>query len=69
MPSCPSTLGLVAVALAGALLAGQAQALDAGQAAPDFRLTRPDGTSVTLGELRATGPVVVYTFIAARSSV
>jgi len=47
------------------LLAAPASALEVGQKAPDFSLPGPDGKPVTLSELTARGPVVLYTFIAA----
>jgi len=56
---------LVLSALAVLVMAGAAAALDAGQKAPDFSLVGTDGKPVTLADLTAKGPVVVYTFIAA----
>ena len=57
------TLVLSALAVLG--MAGAAAALDAGQKAPDFSLVGTDGKPVTLADLTAKGPVVIYTFIAA----
>jgi len=56
---------LVLSALAVLAMAGAAAALDAGQKAPDFSLVGTDGKPVTLADLTAKGPVVIYTFIAA----
>jgi thioredoxin-dependent peroxiredoxin len=56
---------LVLTALAVLVLARAAFALDAGQKAPDFSLVGTDGKPVTLADLTAKGPVVIYTFIAA----
>ncbi len=56
---------LVLSALAVLVMAGAAAALDVGQKAPDFSLVGTDGKPVTLADLTAKGPVVVYTFIAA----
>lgn len=56
---------LVLTALAVLVLASAAFALDAGQKAPDFSLVGTDGKPVTLADLTAKGPVVIYTFIAA----
>jgi peroxiredoxin Q/BCP len=51
--------------LAVMTLASAASALEVGQKAPDFSLIGPDGKPVTLSDLTAKGPVVIYTFIAA----
>jgi peroxiredoxin Q/BCP len=59
------TRALVLSALAVTVLASAASALDVGQKAPDFSLTGPDGKPVTLSQLTAKGPVVIYTFVAA----
>jgi len=59
------TRAFILSALAVALLAGAAGALEVGQKAPDFSLPGPDGKAVKLSELTAKGPVVIYTFIAA----
>jgi thioredoxin-dependent peroxiredoxin len=56
---------LVLSALAVLVMAGAAAALDVGQKAPDFSLVGTDGKPVTLADLTAKGPVVIYTFIAA----
>jgi len=56
------------VLLAGLILALPARetlALTVGQKAPEFRLAGPGGTIVTLSDLTAKGPVVLYTFIQA----
>ena len=55
---------MVAAAL-GLALAGPVQALQVGDKAPDFTLNGPDGKPVTLADLTAKGPVVLYTFVAA----
>jgi thioredoxin-dependent peroxiredoxin len=55
----------VGSALAGLVTAGPAAALDVGQKAPDFTLAAPGGKQVTLSDLTAKGPVVLYTFIQA----
>jgi len=59
------TRTLVLSALAVAVLAGAAGALEVGQKAPEFSLNGTDGKPVKLSELTAKGPVVIYTFIAA----
>ena len=46
-------------------MAGAAGAIEVGQKAPDFTLAAPAGKQVTLGDLLAKGPVVIYTFIQA----
>jgi len=56
---------LVLSTLAVLILASTAVALDVGQKAPDFALNGTDGKPVKLSDLTATGPVVIYTFIAA----
>ena len=53
------------VLLAGLTLAGPASALQVGDKAPDFALPGPAGKPVTLSDLTAKGPVVLYTFVAA----
>ena len=45
--------------------AGSAAALAVGEKAPDFTLNGTDGKPVKLSDLTATGPIVIYTFIAA----
>jgi thioredoxin-dependent peroxiredoxin len=57
--------GIVAAALTSLVLVGAASALEVGQKAPDFTLNGVDGKPVTLSELTAKGPVVIFTFIAA----
>jgi len=54
---------LAAVALLGPGLPGTARALEVGQKAPEFTLAGPGGKPVTLSELTARGPVVLYTAI------
>jgi hypothetical protein len=56
---CVVLLGVVA----GACLAGPANALEVGQKAPDFTLTAPGNKQVTLADLLGKGPVVIYTFV------
>ncbi len=46
-------------------MVGTARALEVGAPAPAFTLTAPDGRTVTLAELTAQGPVVLYTFLQA----
>jgi thioredoxin-dependent peroxiredoxin len=62
---CAVSRTLVLSALAVLVMAGAAAALDVGQKAPDFSLVGTDGKPVTLADLTAKGPVVIYTFIAA----
>ena len=59
---------LVLSALAVLVLVSAAAAIDVGQKAPDFSLVGTDGKPVTLADLTAKGPVVIYTFIAAFTS-
>ncbi len=59
------TLGLLASVLAVVATAAPVHGLDVGQRAPVFTLTGGDGRSVTLAELTASGPIVLYTFISA----
>jgi hypothetical protein len=63
------TLGAVAAALVGLGLAGPVRAVEIGQKAPDFTLAAPGGKQVTLADLTAQGPVVIYTFIQAFGGV
>jgi AhpC/TSA family protein len=56
---------IVAAALTSLTLVGAAGALEVGQKAPEFALNGVDGKPVTLSELTAKGPVVLFTFIAA----
>jgi len=56
-------------ALAGLVAASPAAALEVGQKAPDFTLAAPGGKQVKLSDLTGKGPVVVYTFIQAFTSV
>jgi hypothetical protein len=56
--------GLVTTVLALGL-AGNADALQVGDKAPDFTLAAPAGKQVKLSELTAKGPVVLYTFVQA----
>ena len=57
--------GICAGLAAAMLVAGPASAVEVGQKAPDFTLAAPGGKQVTLAELTAKGPVVVFTFIQA----
>ena len=65
----PTKRSLVLGVLVGAVLAlvaaGAANALEAGEKAPDFALIGPEGKPIKLSDLTAKGPVVLYTFIAA----
>ena len=58
-------LSTLATVLVGLTLTGPASAVDVGQKAPDFTLAAPGGKQITLADLTAQGPVVIYTFIAA----
>jgi cytochrome oxidase Cu insertion factor (SCO1/SenC/PrrC family) len=61
-----AVVGIWSGLLAGALVATTpASALEVGQKAPDFTLAAPGGKQVTLAELTAKGPVVLFTFIQA----
>lgn len=62
-------LSVAAGALAGLVAAIPAAALEVGQKAPDFTLAAPGGKQVKLSDLTGKGPVVVYTFIQAFTSV
>ena len=62
-------LGTVVAGLAGLALTGPASAVDVGQKAPDFTLAAPGGKQVTLADLTAQGPVIIYTFIQAFGGV
>jgi len=57
--------GICAGLAAAMLVAGPAAAVQVGDKAPDFTLTAPGGKPVTLAELTAKGPVVIFTFIQA----
>ncbi len=59
---------IVTVVVAG-VLATSAMALQVGEKAPDFKLPAAGGKQVALSELTAKGPVVLYTFIQAFTSV
>jgi len=59
-------VGIWTGVLAGILVAtAPASAVEVGQKAPDFSLAAPGGKQVTLAELTAKGPVVLFTFIQA----
>lgn len=45
------------------IFAGPATALEVGERAPDFTLAAPGGKLVTLPDLLAKGPVILYTFL------
>jgi len=62
-------LGILAAGLVGLALTGPASAVEVGQKAPDFTLAAPGGKQVTLADLTAQGPVVIYTFIQAFGGV
>ena len=62
-------LGILAGAAIGLLLTTDASALEVGQKAPDFTLAGPDGKAVKLADLLGKGPVVIFTFIQAFTSV
>jgi peroxiredoxin len=49
--------------LVGFAVAGQANAIEVGQKAPDFALTAPGNRQVKLADLLGKGPVVIYTFV------
>ncbi len=55
--------GMLVAAIIGLLGADNADAVDAGQKAPDFTLTAPGNKQVTLAKLLGKGPVVIYTFV------
>ena len=55
--------GVLAAAIAGVLHAGNANALEVGQKAPDFTLPAPGNKQVKLADLLGKGPVVLYTFV------
>jgi len=58
----------LSVLLTGLILAVPARevpALTVGQSAPEFQLPGSGGAIVTLSDLTAKGPVVLYTFIQA----
>jgi peroxiredoxin Q/BCP len=61
--------GILAGAMIGLLLTTHAGALEVGQKAPDFTLAAPDGKPVKLADLLGKGPVVIFTFIQAFTSV
>jgi hypothetical protein len=61
--------GSLAAVLVGLGLVGPASAVEVGEKAPDFTLAAPGGKQVTLAELTAKGPVVLYTFIQAFGGV
>ena len=50
-------------AIIGFVGAGNANALEVGQKAPDFTLTAPGNKPVKLADLLGKGPVVIYTFV------
>lgn len=62
-------LSVAAGALAGLVATIPAAALEVGQKAPDFTLAAPGGKQVKLSDLTGKGPVVVYTFVQAFTSV
>ena len=62
-------VGIVAGALIALLLATEARAIEVGQKAPDFTLLAQDGKQVALADLLGKGPVVIFTFIQAFTSV
>jgi hypothetical protein len=55
--------GVLLGALVGFAVAGQANAIEVGQKAPDFTLTAPGNRQVKLADLLGKGPVVIYTFV------
>jgi AhpC/TSA family len=62
-------LSTLATVLVGLTLTGPASAVDVGQKAPDFTLAAAGGKQITLADLTAQGPVVIYTFIQAFGGV
>ena len=62
-------VGIVAGALIALLLATEDRAIEVGQKAPDFTLPDPGGKQVALADLLGKGPVVIFTFIQAFTSV
>jgi len=62
-------VGIVAGALIALLLTTSARAIEVGQKAPDFTLLAQDGKQVALADLLGKGPVVIFTFIQAFTSV
>ncbi len=62
-------LGILAGAAMALLLTTNASALEVGQKAPDFTLPAPDGRPIKLADLLGKGPVVIFTFIQAFTSV
>jgi len=61
--------GTLAGLVAGFALVTAAHAIEVGQPAPDFTLTAPGNKPVKLADLLGKGPVVIYTFIQAFTSV
>ena len=62
-------VGIVTGALIALLLATEARAIEVGQKAPDFTLPDTGGKQVALAGLLGKGPVVIFTFIQAFTSV
>ena len=60
---------ILASAVVGLFLAGPASALQVGQKAPGFTLVGPGGKRVSLADLTAAGPVVIYTFVEVSGAV
>jgi len=68
-PTGRCTRRIMAGAAISLLLTTGASALEVGQKAPDFTLPAQDGKQIRLADLLGKGPVVIFTFIQAFTSV